>query len=162
MIFGGKKTIICNRVEYIMIKESKNFMKKYCVGLGVMFCFLLISGCGVKTSYDVVPIEGIATWDGKLIPQEFTIVFRPENGKTESMGFVKDGGRFEAIHTVEIKGVPTGKCTVHIVWGGRDGTTPPKEYEPLIKNYGFQSKGLPLEITKKNKSMKIDFPAVIP
>jgi hypothetical protein len=77
----------------------------------------------------------------------------------ESTGFIKgDGGKFTTIHTVDIDGVPAGKCTVRVLWGGPEGTTYPQEYAPLIKSYGFESSGLPLEITKKNMNLKIDFP----
>ncbi|MDR1960550.1 MAG: hypothetical protein LBQ54_16180, partial [Planctomycetaceae bacterium] len=90
---------------------------------------------------------------------DFILKFRPENGMNESTGFIKgDGGKFTTIHTVDIDGVPAGKCTVRVLWGGPEGTTYPQEYAPLIKSYGFESSGLPLEITKKNMNLKIDFP----
>ena len=86
--------------------------------------------------------------------------FRPDNGANESTGFIKDNGKFTTIHTVDIDGVPTGNSTVRMVWGGGDGTSPPDEYKPLVSKYGFGSAGFPVEITKKNTNMKLDFPAV--
>jgi len=127
--------------------------------MSVVVLLLCIAGCGVKAPYPVVPIEGVVTWGGKPIPKEFTLKFRPESGMNESTGFIKDGGKFATIHTVDIDGVPTGKCTVRVIWSGGDGTFPPDEYKPLVGKYGFTSEGLPVEITKKDKNMKLDFPA---
>ena len=134
-------------------------MKKYYYYVSIIVLFFGIIGCGPKAPYSIVPIEGVVTWDGKPIPKEFTLKFRPENGKMESTGFIKDGGKFTTIHTVDIDGVPTGNCTVHVIWSGGDGTSPPEEYMPLVSKYGFASDGFPVEITKKDKKMKLDFPA---
>jgi hypothetical protein len=133
-------------------------MRKICTLLSILLCFWIFSGCSPKAPYDVVPIEGIVTWNGKPLPKEFGLKFRPENGANESTGFIKDNGKFVTFHTIEISGVPTGHCTVRIAWNGGDGTTPPPEYQPLLKKFGFQSEGLPLEIKKKDKSLKLDFP----
>lgn len=130
----------------------------YC--LPFLFLLIIVAGCGPKAPYPVVPIEGTVTWNGDPIPTKFVLKFRPENGMNESTGFVKDGGKFTTIHTVDIDGVPTGKNTVRIAWNGGDGTTPPQEYKPLLEKYGFRSEGLEIEIVKKDKNLKIDFPAV--
>jgi len=135
-------------------------MKTYCYFVPVVVLLMCVVGCGVKAPYPVVPIEGTVTWDGKPVPKQFVLKFRPENGMTESTGFIKDDGKFTTIHTVDIDGVPTGNCTVRIQWNGGDGTSPPDEYKPLVGKYGFQSGGLPIEIKKKDKNMKLDFPAV--
>ncbi|MDR1385665.1 MAG: hypothetical protein LBJ67_17725 [Planctomycetaceae bacterium] len=130
--------------------------------LTLLFALFALSfiGCSPKAPYDVVPIEGTVTYDGKPIPRDFAIKFRPDNGMNESTGNIQEGGKFKAIHTVDIDGVPTGKCTIRIMWNGSLGTNAPAEYQPLLQKYGFQSEGLPLEITKKDKNVKIDFPAV--
>ncbi|MGL6194322.1 MAG: hypothetical protein ACRC2T_05820, partial [Thermoguttaceae bacterium] len=75
-----------------------------------------------------------------------------------SIAQIESGGKFTAYHTANQEGVPTGTVTVHVIWGGRYGTEPPEEYTPLMKDYGFTSAGLPVEISKKNKNLKIDFP----
>lgn len=132
--------------------------RDYCFVLLVVL-FLFVTGCGVKAPYPVVPIEGVVTWGGKPIPKEFTLRFRPENGMNESTGVIKDGGKFTTIHTVSIDGVPTGQCTVRVAWSGGFGTSPPDEYKPLVSKYGFTSEGIPIEITKKDLNLKLDFPA---
>jgi hypothetical protein len=141
----------------------KNFMKKlYTIFLIVLFT-VTIFGCSPKAPYDVVRIEGVVTYDGKPLPPDFLLRFRPENGRNESTGFIKENGKFTTIHTVDIDGVPTGKCTVRVQWNGSDAPIPippPAEFQPLIKQYGFQSEGLPIEITKKDLNLKIDFPKV--
>jgi len=126
----------------------------------MLFALLSITifGCTPKAPYDVVPIEGTATYDGKPIPQDFAIKFSPSNGMNESTGLIQEGGKFKAVHTVDIIGVPTGSCTVKVIWNGGIETKPPAEYQPLLKKYGFQSEGLPIEITKKDLNLKIDFP----
>jgi len=133
-------------------------MKKYYYSVPIVLLFLCMIGCGPKAPYSVVPIEGVVTWEGKPLPKEFTLSFRPENGMAESTGFIKDGGKFTTIHTVDIDGVPTGKCTVRVKWSGGFGTTPPEEYNSLLSKYGFTSEGIPVEITKKDKNLKLDFP----
>jgi hypothetical protein len=135
-------------------------MKKYYCFAPLVVLFLCVIGCGQKAPYPVVPIEGVVTWEGKPIPKEFVLKFRPESGMTESTGFIKDGGKFVTVHTVDIDGVPTGNCTVRVQWNGGDGTSPPDEYKPLVSKYGFTTEGFPVEIKKKDKNMKLDFPAV--
>ena len=130
----------------------------YCFA-SIVVLFFCVVGCGTKAPYSVVPIEGTVTWGGKPIPKQFVLKFRPGNGMTESTGFIKDDGKFVTIHTVDIDGVPTGDCTVRVQWNGGDGTSPPDEYKPLVDKYGFRSEGFPIAITKKDKKMKLDFPA---
>ncbi|MDR1493308.1 MAG: hypothetical protein LBT05_11385 [Planctomycetaceae bacterium] len=137
-------------------------MKKRNVIFLIALFVITIFGCKPRAPYDIVRIEGTVTYDGKPLSPNFTLRFRPENGWNESTGFIKENGRFTTIHTVDIDGVPTGKCTVRVQWNGSDAPIPippPAEFQPLVKKYGFQSEGLPIEIIKKDLNLKIDFPA---
>ena len=127
--------------------------------LAISAAFLLQAGCGPKAPYDLVLLEGVATYAGKPISKDFRLEFSSLDGKRPSTAFIKaDDGKFVAIHTVNQDGVPSGQCRVNIMWGGDIGTTPPKEYEPMLKKYGFGTAGLKLEFTKHDKKYKLDFP----
>jgi hypothetical protein len=133
-------------------------MKRYFSILLFAFVAITIFGCGTKAPYGVVRVEGVVTWEGKQLPQDFILKFKPTDDKGESSGIIKTGGKFTAVHTPEIDGVPIGKCSVFVLWGGGLYSNPPAEYEPLLKKYGFGTEGLPLEIVKKDFNLKIDFP----
>ncbi len=119
-----------------------------------------VVGCGGnKAPYGVVPVAGVVTYKGAPLPQNFKIDFLPEDGKRGSGAILRgNDGAFTAVHTVSQDGVPTGKCKVTVAWAGPIGTSPPEEFAPLLQKYGFGKEGLPMEITKKDLKMKIDFP----
>ena len=130
-----------------------------CSGLLFSFVMLLTIGCGPKAPYDLVLVEGVATYAGKPIPKRFRLSFQSADGKRPSSAAIKqDDGKFVAMHTLQQDGVPKGKCQVTVVWGGDIGTSPPKEYEPMLKKYGFGTEGLELEFTKNDRKFKLDFP----
>ena len=131
--------------------------------LSILFVFfaVMIFGCGPKAPYDLVLIEGVATYAGKPIAKEFRLEFRSLDGKRPSTAFIKkDDGKFVAAHTLHQDGVPPGKCQVNIMWGGDIGTSPPPEYAPMLQKYGFGTEGLQVEFTKHDKKFKLDFPEV--
>ena len=127
----------------------------FCVSLVVV----LIVGCGPKAPYDLVILEGVATYADKPIPKDFRLTFQSLDGKRPSTAVIKqDDGKFAAIHTLSQDGVPKGKCKVNVLWGGDIGTSPPKEFEPMLKKYGYGTEGQELEFTKNDKKYKLDFP----
>ena len=118
-----------------------------------------IIGCGPKAPYDLVILEGVATYAGKPIPNGFRLTFLSIDGKRPSSAVIKqDNGKFVSVHTLQQDGVPKGKCKVNVLWGGDIGTSPPKEYEPMLQKYGFGTEGLEFEFTKNNRKFKLDFP----
>ena len=127
----------------------------------ILFVFFIatIIGCGPKAPYDLVLLEGVVTYAGKPVTKDFRLEFLSADGKRPSSAFIKqDDGKFVAVHTVSQDGVPIGKCKVTIMWGGDIGTSPPAEYEPMLKKYGFGTEGLTLEFTKNDRKYKLDFP----
>ena len=117
-------------------------------------------GCGPKAPYGIVEIAGVATFDGKPLPKNIKIDFIPEDGKRSSSAITRaDDGKFVAVHTVNQDGVPTGKCKVTVAWAGDIGTSPPAEFAPMFKKYGFGKEGMPIEITKADKKFQLDFTA---
>jgi hypothetical protein len=123
----------------------------------LLFFVMFLVGCGASTPYSIVPIEGVASWDGKSLSPEFSLQFEPLDGRTHSTGIIQNGGKFRTVHTPDFDGVPTGKVRVIVEWHGGLGENPPKEYEPLLKKYGHGTEGLQLEITKKDLNLTIDF-----
>ncbi|MDR1384931.1 MAG: hypothetical protein LBJ67_13945 [Planctomycetaceae bacterium] len=119
----------------------------------------VVSGCGPKQPYPIVPVEGTASWQGKTLPKNFIIVFQPEDGSPESKGYLKrDDGSFQMLHTPQFDGVRTGASKVYVLWG-LQGTEPvPKEYKDLIAKYSTPQTGIQVQVTKKDLNMKIDFP----
>jgi hypothetical protein len=116
-------------------------------------------GCQPKAPYDIIPLEGIATWQGKPIPKDFLIQFAPQDGKRQSSAYIQsDDGSFKVVHTASLDGVPVGKCKVTVSWAGPMESSPPKEFQPLLKQYGFETQGLELELTKPDKKFQLDFP----
>lgn len=123
----------------------------------VVACLFLL-GCGQKTPYSIVPIEGTVSYQGKPLPRSFVLEFRSDPQYRPSQGWIGDNGKFKAVHTPSITGCPVGPCTVHVRWGGSEGTKPPEGFDEMLENYGFESPGLPMEIKKKDLNFKIDFP----
>jgi hypothetical protein len=119
----------------------------------------LCLGCGPKAPYDLVLLEGNATYAGKPIPKDFRLSFQPLDGKRSSSATIKtDDGKFATVHTLSQDGVPKGKCQVTVVWGGDMGTSAPPGYEAMLAKYGFGTAGHEFEFTKNNKKFKLDFP----
>ena len=127
--------------------------------LSFMFFVVMITGCGPKAPYDLVLLEGTATYAGQPIPKSFRLTFQSLDGKRPSTATVKsDDGAFVAVHTLQQDGVPKGKCKVNVLWGGDIGTVPPPEFGPMLQKYGFGSEGLELEFSKNDRKYKLDFP----
>ena len=119
-----------------------------------------ICGCKPKAPYGLVPIAGVATYQGQPIPVDFRVEFEPTDGSRSSFGNIQEGGKFEAVHTASQKGVKAGMCKVRVYWNKNPLTDPvPEEYEEMIEKYGMTGPDAPeVEITKKDKNFKIDFP----
>lgn len=123
----------------------------------------LCNGCGPGSEYKVVPISGVATWKGEPLPEGFYLTFQPENGRPSEAPITSDGA-FTALYSTSQSGVQVGKSTVTLSW--RPGTTAvgvgvpqaPRQYADLLKQYGFGSSGVPIEITKKDSQFKVNFP----
>ena len=118
-----------------------------------------VSGCGPKAPYDMVPISGVATYQGAPLPTGFRVVFEPTDGSRSSFGNIQEGGKFEAVHTASIKGVKAGTCKVKVFWNGNPETDPvPEEFAELMSKYGMTGTDVKeVEITKKDNKYKVDF-----
>lgn len=107
------------------------------VRLAVLSC-LLIAGCGGGEDYEVVPVSGKVTLDGKPVP-DLRITFQPQatenhaNPGPGSYGITDKSGRFElAIAKPKGPGAVVGTHTVRITgydprryglpWSCRDGS----------------------------------------
>jgi hypothetical protein len=119
-----------------------------------MTMLFIISGCDSKVPYDLVPIEGIATYQGKPLPEEFIIVFQPSDGSRSSEGIVKKGGKFQLIHTPQMVGAKVGTNTVFV----RPIRVVPEGYKEFVNQYGLGATGFPVNIDRKNSAFKLDFP----
>ena len=117
-----------------------------------------VSGCGPKAPYELVPISGVATYQGKPIPTGFRVEFEPSDGSRPSFGQIQDGGKFEVVHTASQKGVKAGACKVKIYWNGNPETDPvPEEYAEMIAKYGPSGTDVSeIEIKKKDNNFKLD------
>lgn len=164
-VFGGAgDSPACIAVVMTFLHRRVGCMK-FQLSCCACFCFILsviaIAGCGPTAPYDVVLIAGSVYYDGKPIPKGFKLDFSPEDGRRGSVGVITDdAGRFSTVHSTSQDGVPTGKCVVNVSLIDSLNSKPPAEYAAMMNAYGFGAPGLPLEIKKKNTSLKIDFPKV--
>ncbi len=129
------------------------------VFLASLAAVVAVGGCAPKAPYALVPISGVATYQGKPIPNGFRVEFEPVDGSRASFGNIQEGGKFEAIHTPSQKGVKTGMCKVKIFWNDNPEINPvPEEYAEMIAKYGMSGTDVKeIEIKKKNNNLKIDF-----
>ena len=128
--------------------------------LGLGACALTpLTGCKPKAPYALVPIKGVATYNGQPLPEGFSIQFEPEDGSRPSFGKIGPGGSFEAIHTATQKGVKTGKNVVKVYWNEPPELNPvPEEYKNLMAKYGFTgSETMTVDIQKKDSNFTVDF-----
>jgi hypothetical protein len=127
----------------------KNFVQIFVV------CLTLITfvGCGARAPYGTAELEGTASYKGK--PLENVILTFSVEGKRESSAVVMSGGKFRAVHTPTIDGVPVGSCKVRV---GLDGqSTVPNEWKELFQKYGTDSQGLEIEVSKSDKNYSLNF-----
>lgn len=127
------------------------------VCFAVLWC-LLIAGCGGGEDYEVVPVSGKVTLDGRPVPK-LRITFQPQateehaNPGPGSYGITDKKGRFElaiaepkgpgavvGTHTVRMTGCDPRKYA--LPWSCRDGTltfdVPPEGTEEA--NFEFNSR----------------------
>ena len=116
-------------------------------------------GCGPKAPYEIAPIKGVATYNGKPLPEGFTLQFEPADGSRPSVAKINSDGSFEAVHTASQKGVKPGSNAVVVYWNDPPEVNPvPEEFAPLVKKYGFGgSDKMTVEISKKDSNFKVDF-----
>jgi hypothetical protein len=114
---------------------------------------LLINGCGQSAPYEMAELEGTAFYKGK--PLENVVLTFTSGDKRPSSAVVLTGGKFKAISSPTINGVPFGKCVVRIGWDSPDA--PPTQWKELFDKYGSESNGLEIDITKSNKNYSLNF-----
>ncbi|MGI6402303.1 MAG: hypothetical protein ACOX0A_09410 [Thermoguttaceae bacterium] len=135
-------------------------MNKSIFVAAVLVAVVAVVGCKPKAPYGLIPISGVATYQGQPIPEGFRIEFEPTDGSRASFGNIEAGGRFEAIHTASQKGVKAGPCKVRIYWNKNPETEPvPEEYSEMMAKYGMSGPdALDVTIEKKSKDFKVEFP----
>jgi hypothetical protein len=126
-----------------------NIIRFYVIGSVLLF----INGCGTNVPYKTVELEGTVSCQGK--PLENVILTFSVEDKRPSSAVVLAGGKFKAVHSPSVIGVPIGPCVVRIGWDGQND--PPAEMKGLFEKYGSESKGLEIEITKPNKNYLLNF-----
>jgi hypothetical protein len=115
--------------------------------------FLLISGCKQSVPYEMAELEGTASYKGK--PLENVVLTFTSGDKRPSSAVVSAGGKFKAISSSSVNGVPVGKCVVRIGWDSPDA--PPAQWKELFDKYGTESNGLEIDVTKSNKNYSLNF-----
>ncbi|MCL2004659.1 MAG: hypothetical protein FWG73_00700 [Planctomycetaceae bacterium] len=112
-------------------------------------------GCGDGMPYQVVPLEGTITFKGA--PLENVLLDFTVEEYRNSGAYVQTGGRFEAIHSPSVRGVPVGTCTLRIGWGGGAENRPPADYEELFSQYGMDTAGYIFEVPNRgDRNFRID------
>ncbi len=118
-----------------------------------------ICGCGPRAPYKLVTIKGVATYQGTPLPTGFVLQFEPTDASRVSVGVIREGGKFEAVHTPLQKGVKQGACKIRVYWAEPPELKPvPEEFEELLARYGMYGEDAPeIEIKKKNLNFEINF-----
>ncbi|MBR4750895.1 MAG: hypothetical protein IK077_03965 [Thermoguttaceae bacterium] len=118
-----------------------------------------IAGCGKgkKSQYNVVKFGGTATYDGQPIPEGFSLLFTPAEGK-QSGAATKAGGEFYARYSSAEDGVQSGSLKVTVGWDEEEQGAIPAGFEDLIKSYGTDEGALTISVDKANTSYALDFP----
>ena len=116
-------------------------------------------GCAPKAPYDLVPIKGVATYNGKPLPEGFTLQFENADGSRPSIAKIGPDGSFEAIHTASQKGVKPGSNAIVVYWNDPPEVNPvPEEFAGLVKKYGFTGTDkMTVDISKKDANFKVEF-----
>ena len=129
--------------------------------LATMACgaTLAVVGCKPKAPYSLVPISGVATYNGNPLPVGFTVQLEPTDGSRASMGKIQEGGKFEMRHTASQMGAKPGTNVVHVYWNDPPEVNPvPDEYKKMMEKYKFGgTENMTVEISKKDANFKIDF-----
>jgi hypothetical protein len=79
---------------------------RFCVLTTLSVCLL---GCGGSMGR----VEGTVTLDGTAVKGAY-VQFQPEDGSRPSVSFTDDAGRYELLHTADVKGAVVGKHRVSI------------------------------------------------
>ena len=129
---------------------------RYCLLLSITFSLVVCTGCSDGLPYKVVPFEGTISYKGEPL-ENISVEFAVGDYRTSGCFIaVGDQGKFKAIHSPSIVGIPVGQCTMKVGWGGGEGSTPPGKYPELFAKYGYTSAGYTFEVTKAEKGFKID------
>ncbi|MDR3199571.1 MAG: hypothetical protein LBU34_17015 [Planctomycetaceae bacterium] len=126
------------------------------IRFGVLFfVFLLfVSGCKQSVPYDMAELEGTASYKGQ--PLENVVLTFSSGSKRPSIAVVSADGKFKAVSSPSVKGVPIGKCVVRVGWETAPDA-PPEQWKELFDKYGYESDGLEIDITKSNKNYSLNF-----
>jgi len=119
----------------------------------------LVCGCKPKAPYEIVPLSGKVTYQGKPLPKDFHIEFDCDGTRPSVGKILDDAGSFETWHTGTQKGVKPGSNTVTVYWNHDPDVTPvPEEYADMIAKYGFTgSDKLKVDIKGKSKNFEVKF-----
>ena len=126
-------------------------------GLALVATGIVRCGKGKKSQYNVVKFAGTATYGGQPIPEGFTIVFTPAEGK-QSGAAVKAGGEFYAKYSNAEDGVQSGSLKVSVYWDDEERGPVPAGFEDLATSYGSPENALSITVDKADQKYALDFP----
>ena len=140
-------------LKQITFNHKTNMFHTFRYCLLSLFVLSLV-GCSDGQKYKVVPFEGTITYKGKPL-EKVSLDFAVESYRNSGASVSADG-KFKAIHSPSVMGIPVGKCTLKIGWAGGSENAPPEEYKELFEKYGLDSPGYVFEVTKAEKDFKIE------
>jgi hypothetical protein len=136
---------------FITQKNMIRFYLHFCTGVILLTCF---SGCQPSLPYEIVPLSGTVTYQGKPVPNT-EIVFAPEVGRP-SNGRTDDNGRFTMIYTVKYNGVQKGKGKFFFPISRMIGDNSTSEFQKVLEKYGAENTPLQFDIQKAEKNFEIN------
>ncbi|MFN3150259.1 hypothetical protein [Bremerella sp.] len=123
----------------------------------VLLALISTAGCG-GGKYDVVPVEGILTYEGQPVPQ-MIVSFKPDGGRA-SEATTDENGKFRMQYSIDQYGIAPGPQEISAYWVSPtdDGSVPPTELQKNVVKYFKKNPPIKVTIEQPQKSFEIKLP----
>ncbi|MEW4565512.1 hypothetical protein AB1K70_23495 [Bremerella sp. JC770] len=130
---------------------------KQCLCVAMMVPFAMLVGCG-GGKYDVVPVEGVLTFEGEPVPQ-MIVSFKPVGGRAAEATTDQEG-RFKMQYSIDQYGIEPGAQEINAYWvsPSDDGSVPPTELQKKVIQYFKKNPPLAVTIDQPQKHFEIKLP----
>jgi len=133
------------------------FLIKQIVSMTLVIAFAMLAGCG-SGKYDVVPVEGVLTFEGEPVPQ-MIVSFKPVGGRAAE-ATTDEEGRFKMQYSIDQYGILPGAQEINAYWvsPSDDGSVPPTELQKKVIQYFKKNPPLAVTIDQPQKNFEIKLP----
>lgn len=123
----------------------------------VLIALIATVGCG-GGKYDVVPVEGVLTYEGQPVPQ-MIVSFKPDGGRA-SEATTDENGKFRMQYSIDQFGIKPGPQEISAYWVSPtdDGSVPPTELQKNVVKYFKKNPPIKVTIEQSQKNFEIKLP----